>query len=460
MAKSIKLKPDQPVRRYVGIDVTKALDTVAWGHLWNATFGWQNLVWNLDKDPADTTKQTRVDKAHSKMPIKRLVRTHGGNTFADTCIMPEGVDGSGTDATFTAADMTGALNFMHTFILAPGADKAASELNDTATGVGADVVMLSSHGLFSGDMFGTGDPFQNLFEPSKVASLSRQFAGPGWLILSNCSTLNSATHGDWLKLMSGPTPLRGIVGFQHGCPLESGSVDFLALFINKLALGKTFVNAWKEAVSAIVSPNNWIVVCHRDAKDDTIADWNDNSLTAIAPGAPVLLFDNTNTGTTITPQPDPFDAFWSKGGTRITLSNRRDPANRLKAGDTVVITVQPPASAAPPAATFTAGTAIAITLIYIRPDYNQAIDVTKMFTVVGQTGAGAPTTAKLNSQGPGTSDDSWKLTVTGTPTEVTLTLKCVDLTTLHDTGMELKLRVDISTQAFTFDRNGVIIEEK
>ena len=118
-----------------------------------------------------------------------------------------------------------------------------------------------------------------------------------------------------------------------------------------------------------------------------------------------------------------------------------------------------PASSTPPAATFATGTVIAITLIYIRPDYPQAIDVTKLFTVTGQTGSSAPTTANLNPQSPG-GDDSWKLTVTGTPTEVTLTLNCTDLSTLHDTGMELRLRVDISSQAFTFDRNGVIVEEK
>jgi len=260
--------------------------------------------------------------------------------------------------------------------------------------------------------------------------------------------------------MTGPTPLRGIAGFQHGCPLANGSVSLLASFINKLALGKTIVNAWKEAVTAVVDKDNWIVLCHTEAKDDNIADWNDNTLKPITPGAPVVLFDNTNNGTTVTPRPEPFEAFWSKGGTRITVANRRDPANHLKKGDTVVITVRPPASPTPPPATFTTGIVISITLIYIRPDYNQAIDITKMFKVTGQTGAsGPPTTAKLNSKNPG-GDDSWKLTVAGTPTEVTLTLECLDLSMLHDTGMELKLKVDIFLQKFTFDRTGVIIEEK
>jgi hypothetical protein len=52
------------------------------------------------------------------------------------------------------------------------------------------------------------------------------------------------------------------------------------------------------------------------------------------------------------------------------------------------------------------------------------------------------------------------LTVTGTPTEVTLTLECSDLSKLHDTGMPLWLRVDITSQKHDFIRNGAIIEEK
>src|SRR5262249_20717150 len=230
-----------------------------------------------------------------------LVRSHGTETYADTVLMPEGVDGAGSDASFSQADMDAADTFMHTFILKPGADKAKSELNDSGSGVIPDIVLLSSHGLLSGDMFGTGNPLKNLFEPSTIASKGGQFAGPLWLLLSNCSTLNPGTHGDWLALMSGTTPLRGVTGFQHGCPLEGGSVDFLSSFITRLALGKTFLVAWKEAITAVVSAKNWIVVCHPEAKDDTISDWNDNKLKPIAAGSGLLMFDDSNkTGTAVT----------------------------------------------------------------------------------------------------------------------------------------------------------------
>ncbi len=457
---SVKLKPDQPVRRYLGIDVTGALDTVVWGHLWNATFGWSNFLWELDKDPAYTTNQRRIDKARPKMPIQRLKKKHNGNDFADTVLMPEGVDGAGTDATFTQTDMDAADDFMHTFILSPGVDNAKSELNDSGQGVIADVVLLSSHGLLGGDSFGASNIARRLFRPADSAAAGGQFSGPGWLLQANCSTLSTFAHGDWLALMSGANPLRGITGFQHGCPTERGSANFLAAFINRLARGKTLLNAWKEAVSSVVDPKNWVVLCFKDAVGDKIADWNDGKLKPITPGSDLLFFDDSNpTGAKVVPPVDPFDVFWSKGGTRITAINKNDPANRLKAGDTVVIIVQPPANPSPPAATFATGTVISITLVYIRVDYNQNIDVTKMFSVTSQTGAGTPTTANLNTTSPG-GDDSWKLTVTGTPTEVTLTLKCTDLSTLHDTGMPLWLRVDITSQKHDFIRNGAIIEEK
>lgn len=452
----VRLRKDQPIRRYVGVDVTRAIDTVAFGHLWNAVFGWRNLVWDLDKDPADN--QRRADKTHPKLPIKRLVRTHGGSTFADTVVMPENIDGAGTDATYTAADLVASEQFMHTFILRPSADPSGSALNDAGAGNVADLVYISSHGFHGGDMFGMPGWLagSRLFELSKTASNGGQFALPGWIVLSNCGTLDTPTHEDWLKVMSGPTPLRGAVGFQETCPAEEGSADLAGAFINHLALGKTMLNAWKAAVSAKVSKTAWVVLCHEEAKADTIADWNDNKLKQIAPSSKILRFDDANPGgTQVIATPDPFEAFWSKGGTRITALNIYDPANHINAGDTVVVTVKPTA----PATTFTAGTAITVTVVYVRVDYDQIVDVSKMFKVTTQSGASAPTTARKNTQNKNTTEpDSWLVTVTGTPAEVTLTLSCVDFSSLHDPGFPLRLQVNNGTTTFLFVRNGSVVQ--
>jgi len=464
--KSVKLRADQTIRRYVGVDVTQSLDTVAFGHMWNAFFGWRNLALELKADPADA--QRRVDSAHPKLPIKRLGRTHGGATFADTCVMPENVDGSGKDAGYTAADITASDDFMHTFILRPSADAATSALNDAGTGAVADLVYLSSHGLHSGEMFGNGlfDAGSWLFQLGIVASSGANFNGPGWLVLSNCGTLDAPTHQDWLTVMSGPTPLRGVVGFRETCPLEHGSVDIAAIFIDRLSKGATLLEAWKTAVSLKVSKTAWIVLCHDGAKGDTIADWNASTLKTIGPGSTIMRFDDTAaSGTAVVATPDPFEAFWSKGATRITNLNMTDPANHINGpsgatpGDTVTITVKPPA----PATTFTAGTVIAITVVYIRVDYDQKIDVNAMFKVTGQTGASAPTTSHTNNanpadKGPTKSPDTWSLTVTGTPAEVTLTLQCLDFSSLHEHSMPLRLQVNNGSTSFLFVRNGSVLQ--
>jgi hypothetical protein len=445
------------MRRFVGIDGTLSVDTVVWGHLWNATFGWRNLMWELNRDP--TNDQRRIDTAHPELPIRRLKRRHGKAGFADTCILPQGVDGKGLDPLWPGPDLNAndaqiraAGTVMQTFILSPGADQAASALSDTGQGVTADVVFISSHGGSSGNMV-TEAPYYPIFDVAQSASGSRQFAGPAWLLLSNCNTLKPQTHNDWLTLMTGPQPLRGVVGFQDTCPLAPGSASLFKTFIEQLALGRTLRAAWERAVTQHVDAERWVVLCHENAKDDRMATWNADKLTSIPATSQVMLFDKQHaTGTPIVFQADPFEVFWSKGGTRITPANRNDPANTMAVNDNVTITVRPPGGG-----NFPASSSVAITVMYIRPDYPTfAVDVTKMFKVTGHPGASGFTPRRLNLQGLGSAPDSWELTVAGTPAEIVLQLTCADLTGSHP-GQWLWLRVDINHTRHDFNRNGMIV---
>lgn len=455
--KSVKLRADQTVRRYVGIDVTEAVDTLAFGQMWNANFGWRNLLLDLKADPADA--QRRVDTAHPKLPIKRLEQPHGGIKFADTCLMPDNINGKGADASYTVSDLKASDDFMQTFILRPSADVSTSALNDAGTGAVADVVYLSSHGYHSGEMWSLPGVMADayLFEPAVNASLGRKFAGPGWLVLANCGTVDDATHENWTQLMSGPTPLRGVLGYRETCPLEHGSIDVAAIFIDRLAKGATILSAWKAAVSTKVAKNAWAVLCHDSAKDDTMADWNAGSLKVIGPTSKVMRFDDSfPAGTPVVKTPEPFEAFWSKGATRVNGINMTEPANHINAGDTVTITVKPTA----PATTFSAGTVIAVRVIYIRANYEQKVDVNAMFKVLGQSGASAPVTSHTNTFNPvdQTAPDTWTMTVSGTPADVTLTLKCLDFSSLGHPKMPLRLRVDNGSDAFLFVRNGSVLQ--
>ena len=474
MANEVKLKPDQTVRRFVGVEGTGAVDTVAFGSLWQRSFGWKNLLLELGVDAADKTR--REDKAHPKLPIRHLTRDH--NTvdkdkkpikvpYADTCILPHGIDRgddatgtdklwSGTTSSANIADINAACKFMQTFILRPSADASKSELNDVGQGVLADVVFISSHAYSTGRMSGSVSLADDIFSAITAAGSGGQFNGPGWLLLSNCSALKPPSHASWVKLMQGPNPLRGITGFQDLCPGPDSSVDIFASFISRLRKKQTFLEAWSDTLTKRGMSGFWAVLCHENAKDDNIADWNASALKAIpATGSKILLFNKTNsTGAQIQNQPDPFEAFWSKGGTRITPLNQNTTANKLNKSDKVTITLK----LLPAGTNFQDKDDIAITLIFIRPDYPQSIDVTKMFKVTGQSGISAPTTSNLNAQSPG-ADDSWEAVVSGTPASVTIDLECLDLSMLKHPNQCLWLRVKAGTLSHDFRLNGAIMAQ-
>ena len=461
MAPKIKLKPDQPVRRYVGLDATGAIDTVAWGHLWNMTFGWKNLLWELKGDPADSER--RVDKAHPKLPVRWLKRSLDKDTFADTCVLPQGADGIGTDplwagntARANISEMNASDKFMQTFILRPSADKSSSSLNDSGKGVVADIVYISSHGTGGGEMMGEQNGADFIFAPAVAASQGKQFAGVGWLLLSNCSTLNPVSHEFWRKLMTGPTPLRGIVGFQKSCPTAEGSVRIFKTFIDELA-GKnkaksprTFLDAWAHAITAHTSEDIWVVVCHKNAVGDTIAKWNADALKPIpSAGSKIFMFDHLNPpskGLEVVPNTDPFHVSWETKLAPVTPANRIDPEMKLDVGDKAMILVEPPPSNS--GTTFKKGDKIALTLIYIRPDYRrQEIDITRMFDVLLHRDASAPTTAKRNPGSPG-KDDTWEMVVNVETKNISLILKLKDRMGMHS-NMPLWLRAKVTTAGKT-----------
>ena len=472
MARNIKLKPNQPPRRYVSVDVTGTIDTLAFGHMWNSTFGWKNLLWELDLDKADP--QRRIDKAHPKLPVRWLKESLLKKSFADTCVLPQGADGRGLDPLWAGSDadanlteMTAADGFMQTFILSPSADKSSSSLNDSGNGVTADIMYISSHGSSGGEMMGEQNRAGNIFAPAAVASKGKQFAGIGWLLLSNCSTLNPASHEFWLKLMTGATPLRGIVGFQNSCPTAKGSVPIFKTFIDELA-GKngskkprTFVDAWAHAVRSHVSDKIWVVLCHEKAAGDTITQWNADKLQSIPSGSKIFMFDHRNPpgkGLEVVPNTDPFRVHWEAKNGDVTPANRTDPDMQLDVGDKALLKVEPP----PPnsSATFKKGDQIALTLIYIRPDYNhQAIDINRMFDVRLHRDITAPTTANRNPQSPG-NDDTWEMTVTVETSSVSLILELKDRMGMKS-NMPLWIRAKITTGGKTithdFRQFGAII---
>jgi hypothetical protein len=357
----VKIKPPATDLFYVTIDGTRAIDSLAIGQLWQK-FGWKNLLSGLNTSRTDVNR--RIDTAHATLPVRFAKQTQQfaqakgppktGATFADIVIMPEGRDGEGVDAgnwpattkAGNAAEINAANAFVRGFILAPTCDPATSALG-SGTRV-ADLVYVSSHGVRTGDMFGTAsngiDEVNPFFILAKEAADKNTFSGVKWLILSNCNTLVTATHNDWLAIMTLSPSFRGILGY-HGTSVaadQSSGAD--RSFVNLLSAGKSLMEAWRQANKAWGMADRWVVMCHDAAKNDTIQDWNDGKLAAIS-FAPVniKLFDEIDlAGSTVVNKPDPFGLFWSKttGGTttKITPGNRYDKGNKIKTGDDVTIT--------------------------------------------------------------------------------------------------------------------------
>jgi hypothetical protein len=365
------------------------------------------------------------------------------------------------------------LAFTQTFVLNPRVDSKAKTLSDSAGDLVADVVFISSHGANNGDMFGirgyTQAGVDYMFSLIQAVALNRRFGGPKWVLLSNCNTLFQATHNDWLDLIADPaTPLRGITGFRDACPLADGSVDLFATMIDLMARGKTIVESWKQALTGHGLGKNWIVLCHEEAAGDTIQAWNANTLPPITKFSPPAVKQFTADdpgGKAVVHTDDPFGVSWSKDGTPITAANRLQPANKIKTGDKVTITISPPTGAA----SFEAGTRVALLLVYIRLTYNQIVDVTKMFTIDPATSSGIQqpvTTKHINRFGlEKDAPDTWLMDIAGTPAAAVLSLTVgnLDLSSLghHNVplwlGGFMKVPSRPSVIVFEFIRNGSII---
>ncbi len=463
----LKIKPPETDLFYVTIDGTRAIDSLVFGQRWQQ-FGWKNLLSGLNTPSTD--KNRRIDTTHLQLPILFMSETQQfpqadgsikkGGTFADVVIMPEGRDGTGVDdgnwpskdKDVNAPLINAANNFIQGFILNPSCDPANSALG-TGTRL-ADLVYVSSHGIRTGDMFGEAsnyidevDPF---FIPVNAAAIGGKFVGVKWLILSNCNTLVKETHNDWLKLMTASTSFRGIIGYHGTSVAADASSGANGSFIAQLASGKTIVDAWRQANKAWGMTDRWVVLCHDAAKGDTIAQWNAGTLPAVpfAPTPTIKLFDEANlSGAAVAAVSDPFGVFWSKtvgaATTKITPANRYAKGNKIKPGDDVSITVV----SAPNVATFAADTVIQVTLIFVREDYPEPIDVTKMFNITATTNIDASvTTAHRNTQRTDKGADTWIMKVVGTPASVTLGLKIQNPLFLGDVHHNLMFWLKASFQ--------------
>lgn len=153
----------------------------------------------------------------------------------------------------------------------------------------AHLVVMSSHGWLGGFAGGEIWEQRKWYLVGKVAADGRGFKGPLWVLLTQCSTMNSATWPSWAKILMNSNPhVRGILGYEESAPGATPAAAIGQGFVRRLKEGQTFLAAWKAS-----NPNsNWAAIVHKDAVNDKLKD-----LHAVAAGKKPLA-DVSTTATT------------------------------------------------------------------------------------------------------------------------------------------------------------------
>ncbi|MFO0649022.1 MAG: hypothetical protein U0326_22465 [Polyangiales bacterium] len=336
------INPDAPPVYFLLIDGMNEMDSAGFGGLLQSRFKWKNLVEELDVDPQDARRL--VDAAHPFLLVRKIADPNGGSSIpvVDPCgecgfgtdrawqkythdapvierspyiteadgkhTWDEGADSTVTFGRHTAYEQSS--RFVPTMLMRPrltrreygGASHwSFAELDEDLTETrDASLVYVSSHGWLGGFMAGDSMQPSKTAEPEAARDTygsrrkwfvvgresTQPFRGPLWIILAQCSTLNSATWALWARMMAGGSPVvRGILGYEEAAPGAVRSTTIVKKFCDRLQAGDTFLEAWKQANN--ISGNNadpWAAIVHREALGDKIADWN--AFTALTANPP------------------------------------------------------------------------------------------------------------------------------------------------------------------------------
>ncbi len=442
---------DPPPLYYLVIDGTEELDSGTFGKEIQERFKWKNLVGELDVDPADKTRL--VDATHPFLLVRKCMDATG--TTPIPVVTPAGTSGLGQDTawarytnddpvlensscetgsdgelTWTSDDgdfvtmgrhtaCEQATRFVPTLLLRPRLVR--KDFADASHWVFADMdepdqearkaslVYVSSHGWLGGFMA----PNEMLPNPTvQPAAAQREygsarrwflvgrestmnFQGPLWVVLGQCSTLNSATWAHWAKMMAGGSPVvRGILGYEEVAPVAYRAAYITQKFFKELEAGKSFLAAWKSAnVTTGSGSEPWAAIVHTEALEDKMQDFRAfPALTAHAPtdlSSPASyrgFLRSIPDGEEIRDVPPPFEfTLWNlpnaaepdgprKAVTPDHLAGWRAQLQPGQSWDMVIA----PAASDPPDTIVSA----VVEMIHIRPTYTEQIPIAALFDVI------------------------------------------------------------------------------
>ena len=291
---------------YALVDGTNEVDSVAFAA--NLTpkkgfGGWRNLLNFLDTDPFEPSHL--VDGAHIFLPIIKLGDKAKPDPNGVAVVCPGGREGIGhedswktyeptpriwqrpppimattqtTHGRHTAAEESA--ECMQDFILSPavqvdsvgvGSIQSGRPVKPDATVFRASLLYVSSHGWLGGFMKGEAIspwadaqpteakaefvPFHSYMLIGRVDVSGKAFAGPVWVVLAQCSTVNTATWALWARVMARSTPpVRGLLGYEESSPAAGASVGIANAFFAELRAKKDFLSAWRAANPGSTGP--------------------------------------------------------------------------------------------------------------------------------------------------------------------------------------------------------------
>lgn len=294
------LKPAQLY--YLAIDGTAALDSAIFGSLLEEHRGWSNLAAEY-LDPAAEDGTRLVDPAHPFLPI----HTDHGEDVRIAVVTPSGLNGLGEEKFWPdyeerqdgvllqgmGAAAEASARYMSQLILRPsihfsresnGLIAHFADLHRPNAGAAAptaDILYVSCHGWMGGFMRGGAPPTapdgKDLYPPPSsyfavghAASRGDGFHGPKWIVLAQCSTLNSATWTLWAKVLAASSPgVRGILAYGEAAPYPLEASLIAKRFFARLDANVPFLQAWREANGR----HKWAAIVHHEATGDTLADF-------------------------------------------------------------------------------------------------------------------------------------------------------------------------------------------
>lgn len=262
-----------PTLYYAQADGTNFKDSAFLGAKLEKQTAFKNLISEFIKPKAGTPGRLEC-ATRPWFPLWRVDLKSRPDAKGIAVIAPGGLNGS-DEKNELSSKGDEASEFIDSWFFEPAVTIDSSGNASLGVGAGtvhrAHLVIMSSHGWLGG--FAQGDFGQpKWFLVGKTAEQGRGFKGPVWVILTQCSTLNSATWASWTKILARSTPhVRGILGYEEVAPGASAAATINDKFVASLKAGKTFLEAWV----ANNLKNNWAAIVHKDALQDKLKDLPD-----------------------------------------------------------------------------------------------------------------------------------------------------------------------------------------